>query len=88
MGEIAAAMFGIFYLLGIDYQVIWEPMCVRAKSCLTFCDTMDCSLPGFSVHKVLQARLLEQVAMPSSRGSSQPRSKTQVSHIEGRFFTS
>ena len=38
-----------------------------------FCDPMDCSPPGFPVHGILQARVLEQVAMPSSRESSQPR---------------
>ena len=38
--------------------------------CLTLCDTVDCSLPGASVHGVLQARVLEWVAMPSCRGSS------------------
>ena len=49
---------------------------------------MDCSLPGSSVHGILQARILEWVAFPSSRGSSQPRDQTQVYHIVGRFFTS
>ena len=48
---------------------------------------MDYSLPGSSVHGILQARIQEWVAMPSSRGSSQPRNQTQVSHIAGRFFT-
>ena len=46
---------------------------VRANSlrlCLTLCNPMDCSLPGFSVHEILQARILEWVAMPSSKGSS------------------
>ena len=38
--------------------------------CLTLCDPMDCSLPGSSVHEILQARILEWVAMPCSRGSS------------------
>ena len=42
------------------------------QSCLTLCDSMDCSLPGSSVHGILQARLLEWVAMPSFRGSYQP----------------
>ena len=46
-----------------------------------------CSLPGSSVHGILQARILEWVAMPSSRGSSQPRDQTQVSRIEGGFST-
>ena len=47
-----------------------------AQSCLTLCDPMDCSLPGSSVHGIFQARILEWVAVPSSRGSSQPRDRT------------
>ena len=43
-------------------------MCVCAQSCLTLCDPMDCSLLGSSVHGILQARILEWIAMPSSRG--------------------
>ena len=39
------------------------------------------------IHGILQARILERVAFPSSRGSSQPRDRTQVSHIAGGFFT-
>ena len=57
------------------------------QSCLTLCDPMDCSPPGSSVHGILQARILEWVAIPFSRGSSQPRDGTQVSCIAGRFFT-
>ena len=41
-----------------------------AQSCLTLCDPMDCSLPGFSVHGIFQARVLEWVAISFSRGSS------------------
>ena len=52
------------------------------QSCLTLCDPM-----GYTVHGILQARILEWVAFPFSRGSSQPRDKTQVSHSAGRFFT-
>ena len=52
-------------------------------SCLTLCDPMDCSPPGSSVHGILQARILERVAISSSRRSSQPRDRTQVSHIAG-----
>jgi len=48
---------------------------------------MGCSLPGSSVHGILQVRILEWVAIPFSRGSSQPRDQTQVSFIAGRFFT-
>ena len=58
-----------------------------AQSCPTLCDPMDCSPPGSSIHGILQARILEWVAGPFSRGSSQPRDWTQVSHIAGRFFT-
>ena len=38
-------------------------VCIHAKSCLTLCDHMDCSLPGSSVHEIFQARILEWVAM-------------------------
>jgi len=48
---------------------------------------MDCTPPGSSVRGILQARKLEWVSMPSSRGSFQPRGQTQVSYITGRFFT-
>ena len=48
---------------------------------------MDCSLPGSSVHGILQARVLEWVAIPFSRVSSHPRDWTRVSHTAGRFFT-
>ena len=61
-------------------------LCLVTQSCLTLCDPMGCSLPG-SAMGILQARILEWVVMPSSRGSSQPRYQTQVSRIAGRFFT-
>ena len=54
-------------------------ICLVALLSLTLCDPMDCSSPGSSVHGILQARILEWVAMPSSRGSSQPRDRTWVS---------
>ena len=50
------------------------------QSCPTLCDLMDCSLPRSSVHVIFQARVLEWVAISFSRGSSQPRDRTQVSH--------
>ena len=51
------------------------------QSCLTLCDPMDCSPPGSSVHGILQGRVLEWVAFPFSRGSSQPRgSNSGLSH--------
>ena len=56
-------------------------VCVTARSlqsCLTLCDPIDCSLPSSSVHRTLQARILEWVAIPSSRGSSLPRDRTHM----------
>ena len=68
----------------------WEryrDMCVHAQSRSTLCDPTGCSLPGSSDYGILQARILEWVAMPSSRGSSQPRDWTCVSWIAGGFLT-
>ena len=59
----------------------------ESQSCPTHCDPMDCSLPGSSVHGILQARILEWVAVPFSRESSQPRNQTEVVHTAGEFFT-
>ena len=56
------------------------------QSCPTLFDPMDYSLPGSSVHEILQARILEWIAISFSRRASQPREWTQVSHIAGRFF--
>ena len=55
--------------------------------CLTLCKSMDCSLPGSSVHGILQTRILVWVAIPFSRGSFQHRDQTWVSCIAGRFLT-
>ena len=56
------------------------------ECCLTLCDPVDCSPPGSAVHGILQARILQWVAIPSSRGSSPPRDQTWVSCIAGRFY--
>ena len=59
-------------------------LCMHAQSLQsssTLCSPMDCSPPGSSVHGILQARILEWVAMPSSRGSSPPRDWTHISYI-------
>ena len=56
-------------------------------SCAALCDPMDCSPPGSSVHGILQARILEWVAISFSRGSLWSRDCIQVSHIVGSFFT-
>ena len=58
-----------------------------AQLCPTLCDPLEYSPPGSSVHGILQARILERVAISFSRGSSRPRDQTQVSHTAGRCFT-
>ena len=66
------------------WSEVWVVACVRAKllkSCPTLCNPMDCSLPGSSIHGILQARVLEWIAMPSSRGSSWPRDPADVSYV-------
>ena len=55
--------------------------CFVAQSCPTLCDPMDCSPLGSSVHGILQAGILETVAMPSSGGSSRPRDQTCLSYV-------
>ena len=62
-------------------------VCVLIQSCLPLCDPMDCSPPGSSIHGILQARILEWVAIPFTKGSSQTRDQTWVSCTPGRFFT-
>ena len=58
-------------------------MCVLiAQMCLTLCDPMDRNPPGSSVHGILQARILEWVAILFSRGSSRPRDRTRVSALQ------
>ena len=68
-------------------EILTDVLCLVAQLHPTLCDAMDCSPPGSSVHGLLQARILEWVAVPSPRGSSQLRDWIQVSHIAGRFFT-
>ena len=60
-------------------------VCSVTQLCLTLCNPIHCSPPGFSVHGLLQARVLEWVAFSSSRGSSQPRDQTHISCI-GRWI--
>ena len=62
-------------------------VCVFTKSSLTLCDPMDCSLPWSPVHGILQAGILEWVAISSSRGSSWPKDQTGVFCLAGGFFT-
>ena len=58
-----------------------------AQWCLILCDPMDCSLPGSSLHGILQARVLEWVTVSFSTGSSRPRDRTRVSCIVDRCLT-
>ena len=76
----------IIVCLTLEHNVCAQSL----QSCQTLGDTMDCNPPGSSVHGILQAKILEWVVMPSSRGSSRPRDWTQVSFvfcIAGGFFT-
>ena len=57
-----------------------------SQSCPTLCDPMDCSLPGSSVHGILQGRILEWITFPFSRGSFWPRDRTWFSFTAVRFF--
>ena len=75
-----------------DHAVKWLRYCLEVKVldaqlCLTLCDPMDCSPPGSSIHGILQARILEWVAISSSRRSSQSRDRAWVFRITGRFFS-
>ena len=76
-------------LVGLNSPNILHPIplpsvCAELlQSCPTLCDSTDCSLPGCSVHGILQARTLEWVAMPSSRGSSQSRDRIYLSPVSG-----
>ena len=62
-------------------------LCLVAQSCLTLCNSLNCSSPGSSVHGSLQARTLEWVAISFSTGSSQTSDQTCISCIAGRIFT-
>ena len=71
--------------------LLWQSIRITgvlvARSCPTLYDPMDCSPPGCSVHGILQARILEWIAISSFRGSSRPRDRSWVSCIADRFFT-
>ena len=74
--------------LNLRFTLLQPYVCVWiAHSCLILCNPVDCSLQGSFVHGILQARILERVAISSSRRLSRPRDQAQVSCIAGRFFT-
>ena len=73
-------------------EVLWYHYCgssvvLVAQLCPTLCDPADCSPSVSCVHGILQARIVEWIAIPFSRGSSQPRDRTLVSCIAGKLFT-
>ena len=81
MGNTYTFCFILFHSCNMSQ---YSGTCVHAKllqSCLTLCDPHGSGPPGSSVHEILQARILEWVAMPSSRGSSQSRDQTSVSYV-------
>ena len=57
------------------------------QSCPTLCDPVDCNLPGSSIRGILQARILEWVAISFSRAFSRPKDRIEVPHLAGRRFT-
>ena len=74
-------MFIYIYINKSIFSIYVKVKAKVAQSCLTLCGPMV-----YTVHGILQARILEWVAFPFSRGSSQPRDGTQVSHIAGGFL--
>ena len=87
VGSDSVELFWISEHSGTELSNIPKVKVIVTQLCLILGDPMDYSPPGSSVHEFLQARILEWVAMPSSRGSSQPRDRTQVFPMAGRFFT-
>ena len=89
----ALASAGRFFSTSTTWEAPVAKACMCAKSpksCPAPCNPRDHSLPGSSVHGILQARVLEQVTTSSSKDSSRPRDRTHVSYgscIAGRFFT-
>ena len=76
---------------GVSCHFLLQCMKVKSESkvaqlCPALCNPIDCSLPGSSLYGILQARVLEWVAISFSRGSSRPRYLTRVSCIPGRRF--
>ena len=76
--------FSVFLCLSLSLCAV---LCLVTQSCPTLCNPMAVAHQAPPSMGILQARILEWVAMPSSRGSSQPKDRTEVSHIAGRFFT-
>ena len=82
---VGLVLFNLMEKEYIKFFIIWHiegkflKTCLVVQLCLTLCDPMDCSLPRFSVHGILQARILEWVVISCSRGSSWPRDGIHIS---------
>ena len=80
-------LWNLSLVLWVDWWTVWcWKKSVVPQSCLTLWDPMDSSLPGFSVLKIFQARILEWVAISFSRGSFRPKDRTWASCIAIRLF--
>ena len=77
----------LFFWAPKSLQMVIETESEVAQSCSILCDPVDCSLLGFSIHGIFQARELEWIAISFSRASFQSRDRTQVSHATDRRFT-
>ena len=77
----------VLYIKTLHHILRHLRVALVTQSCLTLCNSVDCVPPGSSIHRTLQARILEWVAISFSRGSSQPRYRTWVFSISGRFLT-
>ena len=102
MTELNLQIFGLLKLFEPQKMLFFLPLtslavvslemnrkcgCLVAKLCLTLCNLMDCSLPGSSVHGILQGRMLEWVLISFSGGSSRPGIEPASSALAGGFFT-
>ena len=84
--RIGSRILGTKFLYA-DFILMLDILLILHVSSVTLCDPMYCSLPGFSLHGIIPARILEWVAVSFSRGSSRPRDQTAVPALAGRFFT-
>ena len=79
----ASVSFSGFTFVYVSVSSPWSEV---TQPCPILCDPVDCNLLDFSIHGILQARILEWIAISFSRGSSRPRDQTRVSRIGGRRF--
>ena len=91
-GQQVSTIASVLFRFSLYSQCVCVSVCVCvresiAQLCLTLCNPMDYSLPGSSVHGILQARILEWVAMHCSRESAWLRDWTKSPALAGRFFT-